>query len=131
MADKDKNKIIEDITQSDYRWGFVSDIETETLRKGLNEETIRFISAKKGEPQFMLDFRLKAFEIWKKKQEPHWAHFEYPPIDYQDIVYWAAPKSKTPEGAAAAVDPALLETFEKLGISLEEQKVMTGVAVDA
>ena len=131
MADKNKNKIIEDITQSDYRWGFVSDIETETLRKGLNEETIRFISAKKGEPQFMLDFRLKAFEIWKKKQEPHWAHFDYPPIDYQDIVYWAAPKSKMPEGAAAAVDPELLETFEKLGISLEEQKVMTGVAVDA
>ena len=133
MADKDKNKIIEDITQSDYRWGFVTDIETETLRKGLNEETIRFISAKKGEPSFMLDFRLKAFEIWKKKQEPHWAHFDYPPIDYQDIVYWAAPKTKAAEGLneAPAIDPELLETFEKLGISLEEQKEMTGVAVDA
>lgn len=135
MADKN-SKIINEITQGDYQWGFETLVETESFRKGLDEETIRFISAKKGEPDYMLKFRLEAFEIWKKKKEPHWAHFEYPPIDYQDIIYWSAPKTLSDsftdgEKKDKTIDPELLETFEKLGISLQEQGELAGVAVDA
>ncbi|MDR0437639.1 MAG: Fe-S cluster assembly protein SufB [Bacteroidales bacterium] len=120
--------ILQNLTESDYKWGFITDIATETLKKGLNEDVIRFISEKKNEPKFMLDFRLKAFAKWKTMIEPHWAHLDYPPIDYQDIVYWAAPK--VTEEKSNEIDPELIETFKKLGISLDDEK-MSKVAVDA
>lgn len=128
---EEKNPLLSEITNSDYQWGFETKVINEALAKGLNEDTIRFISAKNKEPLFMLEFRLKAFEIFKNKKEPHWAHFDYSPIDYQDIIYWTAPKSVVDAGENEAVDPELLETFEKLGISLDEQSELRGVAVDA
>ncbi|MCB0806197.1 MAG: Fe-S cluster assembly protein SufB [Bacteroidales bacterium] len=126
-----KNNILEEVTQSEYKYGFFTDIEMDTAPKGLNEDIIRFISAKKKEPEFMLNFRLKAFERWKKMTEPDWAHLNIPPIDYQEIIYYAAPKKKPKLDSLDDVDPELLETFDKLGISLDEQKRLTGVAVDA
>jgi Fe-S cluster assembly protein SufB len=129
--EEDKNKIIDEVTQSEYKYGFVTDIEMETAPKGLTEDTIRFISAKKKEPEFMLEFRLKAFRHWQTLEEPEWAHVNYPPIDYQDIIYYAAPKKKPELESLDEVDPELLDTFNKLGISLEEQKRLAGVAVDA
>ncbi len=129
--EEDKNKIIDEVTQSEYKYGFVTDIEMETAPKGLNEDTVRFISAKKNEPEFVLEARLKAFRHWLTLEEPEWAHVDYPPIDYQDIIYYAAPKQKPELESLDEVDPELLKTFEKLGISLEEQKRLTGVAVDA
>lgn len=127
MADKDQN-LLNDITQNEYKWGFTTAIDTELLRKGLNEDVIRFISHKKGEPEFMLNFRLKAFARWQGMKEPQWAHLDYRPIDYQDIVYWAAPKAQKED---ASLDPELLETFKKLGISLEGDLGLSNVAVDA
>lgn len=118
-------------TRSDYKYGFTSDIDTETLPKGLTEETVRAISAKKGEPEFMLEYRLKAFRHWQELVEPTWPNVDYPPIDYQDIIYYAAPKKKPQYESLDEVDPELLETFKKLGIPLEEQKILAGVAVDA
>ena len=129
--ENDQDKILDKVTQSDYKYGFVTDIEMETAPKGLNEDTIRFISAKKNEPEFMLEFRLRAFEKWKTMPEPDWAHLNIPPIDYQDIIYYAAPKQKKQLASLDEVDPELLATFDKLGISLEEQKRLSGVAVDA
>ncbi len=129
--EEDKNKIIDEVTQSEYKYGFVTDIEMETAPRGLNEDTIRFISAKKNEPEFVLEARLKAFRHWLTLEEPDWAHVNYPPIDYQDIIYYAAPKQKPELESLDEVDPELLETFKKLGISLEEQKRLSGVAVDA
>lgn len=129
--DSEQNNILDAFTKGDYKYGFTTDIETETAPKGLNEDTIRFISEKKNEPSFMLDFRLKAYEKWKAMKEPHWAHLNYPKINYQDIIYYAAPKKKPSLKSIDEVDPELLETFNKLGISLEEQKRLTGVAVDA
>ncbi len=129
--EEDKNKIIDEVTQSEYKYGFVTDIEMETAPKGLNEDTIRFISSKKNEPAFVLEARLKAFRHWQTLDEPDWAHVDYPPIDYQDIIYYAAPKAKPELESLDEVDPDLLETFKKLGISLEEQKRLSGVAVDA
>ncbi|NET54774.1 MAG: Fe-S cluster assembly protein SufB [Symploca sp. SIO2E6] len=115
-----------------YKYGFVTDIETDTIPRGLNEEVIRLISAKKKEPEFMLEFRLKAYRQWQKMKEPNWAHVNYPPIDYQNIIYYSAPKqSKAKLNSLEDVDPALLETFDKLGISLSEQKRLANVAVDA
>ncbi|MEE4257409.1 MAG: Fe-S cluster assembly protein SufB [Bacteroidales bacterium] len=131
MMEEDKNKIIDEVTQSEYKYGFVTDIEMETAPKGLTEDTIRFISAKKNEPEFLLEARLKAFRHWQTLEEPDWAHVTYPPIDYQDIIYYAAPKKKPELESLDEVDPELLETFSKLGISLEEQKRLAGVAVDA
>ncbi len=125
------NDILNEITQSDYKYGFVTDIEMETAPMGLNEDIIRFISLKKNEPEWMLEFRLKAYRHWLTLEEPEWAHISYPPINYQDIIYYAAPKKKTGPSSLDEVDPELLKTFEKLGISLEEQKRLTGVAVDA
>lgn len=127
----DSNKIIDEVTRSDYKFGFVTDIETEYAPKGLNEDTIRFISAKKEEPAFMLEFRLKAYRHWLTMKEPRWAHLDIPPIDLQEIYYYAAPKPKKEAKSLADVDPELLDTFKKLGISLEEQKKLAGVAVDA
>ena len=128
---KDKNNILDEVTQGEYKYGFVTDIETETAIKGLNEDTIRFISAKKNEPDFMLEQRLKAFRHWQKMKEPDWAHLKYPPINYQEIIYYAAPKKKASLESLDQVDPELIDTFNKLGISLDEQKHLSGVAVDA
>jgi len=129
--ESDQNKIIGEVTQSDYKYGFVTDIETEFAPKGLSEETVRFISEKKKEPAFMLEFRLKAFRYWSTMKLPGWAHLDIPPIDLQDIYYYAAPKTKKEYQNLDEVDPELLATFDKLGISLEEQKKLAGVAVDA
>ena len=129
MADKDN--ILEEITQSDYKYGFVSDIEAESAPKGLNEDIVRFISAKKEEPEWLLEWRLKAFRHWQKMKEPKWPNVTYPEINYQDIIYYSAPKQKVAPESLDEVDPELLETFGKLGISLQEQKRLTGVAVDA
>jgi len=129
--EKDKNNIINEITGSEYKYGFITEIETETAPVGLTEDTIRFISAKKNEPEFMLEFRLKAYRHWLTIQEPEWAHIQHPPIDYQNIIYYAAPKKQQALNSLDEVDTELLKTFNKLGISLEEQKLFTGVAVDA
>ncbi len=123
--------ILDKITQSDYKYGFTTNIETETAPIGLNEDTIRFISAKKEEPEWMLEWRLKAYHHWLTMKEPEWAHLKYPKVDYQDIHYYAAPKKKKGPKSLDEVDPELLDTFNKLGISLEEQKKLAGVAVDA
>lgn len=123
--------ILEEHINSDYKYGFETKIETESAPKGLNEDTIRFISAKKNEPEWMLEWRLKAYAQWQKMTEPNWQNVDFPKIDYQDIIYYAAPKKKAKLNDLNEVDPELLKTFEKLGISLEEQKRLTGVAVDA
>ena len=128
---EDSNKIINEVTHNEYKWGFTTDIETETAPKGLSEDTVRFISAKKNEPDWMLEFRLKAYRHWINLKEPTWAHLHHRPINYQDIYYYAAPKQKKQLSTMEEVDPELLSTFEKLGISLNEQKMLTGVAVDA
>ena len=125
------NEILEELTSSEYKYGFTSDIDSDILPPGLNEDTVRFISAKKGEPEFMLEYRLKAFRYWKEMKEPHWAHLHYPEIDYQKISYYSAPKKPKEIKSLDEVDPELLRTFEKLGISLLEQKRLSGVAVDA
>lgn len=124
------NELFEEISQSEYKYGFVTNIEAENAPKGLNEDIIRFISAKKKEPEFMLEYRLKAFRYWQKMKEPTWAHVHYPEINFQDIIYYSAPKQKQTLNSLDEVDPELLKTFEKLGISLEEQKRLSGVAVD-
>ena len=127
---KEQDQILKDITQSDYEWGFETEVDTHALEKGLSEDTIRRISKLKEEPEYMLEFRLAAFAQWKKMGEPHWGHFDYAPIDYQDIIYYAAPQAKE-DNPLAGVDPELLETFKKLGIELDEKKELPKVAVDA
>ena len=127
----DSMQTLEQHTQSEYKYGFTSDIESDTLPKGLSEEVVRAISAKKQEPEFMLEWRLKAFRQWQQMKEPSWPNVDYPPIDYQDIIYYAAPKPKKQLESLDEVDPELLRTFERLGIPLEEQKMLSGVAVDA
>lgn len=127
----DNEQIIEEVTSSEYKYGFTTEIDTETLGKGLTEETVRLISAKKGEPEWMLEYRLEAFRSWQKMKQPDWAHLNIPPIDYQDIYYYAAPKKKEGPKSLDEVDPELLRTFEKLGIPLEERKILSGIAVDA
>ena len=122
---------IEEFVKSDYKYGFVSDIDTEALPPGLNEDVIRLISAKKGEPGFMLNWRLKAYRHWLTMTEPAWQKAEYAPIDYQSMIYYAAPKKKPQLNSLDELDPELRRTFEKLGISLNEQKRLAGVAVDA
>lgn len=124
-------KMLDDLTSSEYKWGFVTEIETETVPKGLNEDIVRLISAKKHEPEWMTEWRLKAFKQWKKMEEPHWSNVHYPNINYQDISYYSAPKKKPELSSIEEVDPELLKTFEKLGIPLNEQKILAGVAVDA
>jgi Fe-S cluster assembly protein SufB len=132
----EQNPVLEEHISSEYKYGFVSDIDTEFAPLGLNEDIVRFISAKKNEPEWMLEYRLKAYRHWLTLEEPkHWAHLNYPSIDFQAISYYAAPKKKATVGSLEEVDPELLKTFEKLGISLEEQKRLVGVeskiAVDA
>ncbi|MBP9186129.1 MAG: Fe-S cluster assembly protein SufB [Bacteroidia bacterium] len=123
--------IIEQVVGQEYKYGFTTNIEMEMAAKGLTEETIKFISAKKNEPEWMLEYRLKAFKYWQGLSSPKWQNFTYPPVNYQDIIYYAAPKEKIKLDSLDQVDPELLKTFEKLGISLGEQKRLTGVAVDA
>jgi len=131
MKDKpEKNVVLEEVTSGEYKYGFVTDIETETAKIGLNEDTVRFISAKKNAPGWLLEFRLTAYRHWLTLKEPSWAHIDYPPINFQDIIYYAAPKKKKELESLDEVDPELIDTFNKLGISLEEQKVLSGVAVD-
>ncbi|MCG8331473.1 MAG: Fe-S cluster assembly protein SufB [Chitinophagales bacterium] len=122
---------LEEHTRSDYKYGFTSNIETETIPKGLNEDVVRLISQKKEEPEWLTEWRLKAFRHWQTLTEPTWPNVEYPPVDFQDIIYYAAPKKKELLNSLDEVDPELLRTFEKLGIPLEEQKMLAGVAVDA
>jgi Fe-S cluster assembly protein SufB len=120
------------LTNREYKYGFVTDIETDTIPKGLSEDTIRLISSKKNEPEWMLEFRLKAYRNWLKMDEPsHWANFQYPAIDFQNISYYSAPKQKATKTSMDEVDPELVKTFEKLGIPLSEQKMLANVAVDA
>ncbi|MGA2747925.1 MAG: Fe-S cluster assembly protein SufB [Verrucomicrobiota bacterium] len=122
---------IDSFVKSEYKYGFVSDIDTDAFPPGLSEEVVRGISLKKGEPPFMLEWRLKAYRHWQTMTEPHWPNVQYPPIDYQAYIYYAAPKPKKKLGSLDEVDPATRATFEKLGISLDEQKRLSGVAVDA
>ncbi len=128
---EENDDILEQITSSEYKYGFVTDIEADEAPKGLSEDTVRFISAKKNEPAWMLDYRLKAYRHWLTMEEPKWPNVEYPPINYQDIIYYSAPKQKIAPDSLDDIDPELRKTFEKLGISLNEQKRLTGVAVDA
>lgn len=123
-------KMLEETVASDYKYGFVTDIDTDIIPKGLSEDVIRLISSKKNEPEWMLEWRLKAYNHWLKLEEPTWPNVTYPKINYQDVIYYAAPKQKPTLGSLDEVDPELLKTFEKLGISLGEQKRLTGVAVD-
>jgi Fe-S cluster assembly protein SufB len=122
---------VSDLVSQPYRYGFVTDIETEKIAKGLSEEVVRLISAKKNEPPFLLDFRLRAWRQWQEMQEPDWAALGYPKIDYQDIIYYAAPRQQAKKASLDEVDPKLLETFDRLGIPLSEQKRLSNVAVDA
>lgn len=132
QTDETKTDSILGDSAGDYKYGFVTDIDTDIIPKGLSEDVIRLISQKKGEPEWLLDFRLKAYRKWLTMTMPHWAHLDIPPIDYQAISYYAAPVQKK-EGPKSLdeVDPELIDTFNKLGISLEEQKKLSGVAVDA
>jgi Fe-S cluster assembly protein SufB len=122
---------IENLVNRDYQYGFVTDVEADTLPRGLSEETVRQISAKKREPAFLLEWRLRAYRRWLTMKEPHWSNVVYPAIDYQSVSYYSAPKSTKPLGSLEEVDPELLRTYERLGISLTEQKRISGVAVDA
>ena len=125
-----EQQIIDSKLNKEYEYGFITDIESETIPPGLNEQTISIISEKKKEPQWLLDWRLKAFAHWKKMKTPHWANIKFPDIDYQSISYFSQPKKKE-LSSLDEVDPELLSTYDKLGIPLEEQKMLSGVAVDA
>jgi|TARA_B100000795_G_C22806829_1_gene445608 Fe-S cluster assembly protein SufB len=126
----DEDKIIEEATSGDYKYGFVTDIESDNALKGLSEDTVRFISAKKEEPQWLLDWRLKAFKLWQGMEEPDWAHVNYEKPNFQEIIYYAAPKPKKKYESLDEIDPEILKTFERLGVPINEQKAMVGVAVD-
>ncbi|OFY66509.1 MAG: Fe-S cluster assembly protein SufB, partial [Bacteroidetes bacterium RBG_13_43_22] len=128
---KNQDNIINDVTSGDYKYGFYSDIEMEQIPKGLNEDIIHTISKKKNEPEWLLEFRLKAFRHWQTMKMPEWANLKIPPIDYQDIIYYSAPIQKPSPESLDDIDPELKKTFDKLGIPLEEQKHLSGVAVDA
>ena len=126
----DSEKIIQEFTSSEYKEGFVTDVEQEFIPKGLNEDIVRMISARKEEPEWLLEFRLDAFRKWQAMPQPDWAHLDMPHIDYQDIIYFAAPKKD--KDRPKEIDPKLAETFDKLGIPLKERDVLAGVvAVDA
>lgn len=128
---KDSNEILNEVTTGDYKYGFVTDIDTEVIHRGLSEEVVRIISAKKNEPEWLLDFRLKAFRYWQTLEMPTWAHLNIPEIDYQDIIYYAAPKKKEGPKSLDEIDPELMKTFDKLGIPLHERAQLSGMAVDA
>ena len=130
MSDN-QNSVSDLLEDNQYKYGFTTDVESETFAKGLNEEGVRAISKKKNEPEFMLNFRLKAFQKWKTMQDPAWPNVNYPPIDFQDISYYSAPKKKKQLQSLDEVDPEVMRTFKKLGIPLDEQKKLANVAVDA
>ncbi|NCQ34880.1 Fe-S cluster assembly protein SufB, partial [bacterium] len=127
----DEKQLLDDLSRREYKWGFVTDIESETVPPGLNEDVIRLISARKSEPDWMLEFRLRAYRHWLTLTEPTWQKVKFPPVDYQAISYYSAPKPKKKLGSLDEVDPELVEAYEKLGIPLSEQKRLAGVAVDA
>src|ERR671918_1228422 len=122
---------IEQLANREYKYGFITDVDADTIPKGLNEDVVRLISQKKGEPEWLLEWRLKAYRLWLTMKEPTWQNVKYDPIDYQDIVYYSAPKKKKTLSSLDEVDPEVKATFDKLGIPLEEQKMLAGVAVDA
>src|SRR3989454_1515963 len=126
-----KTVIQEQMAKQEYKYGFVTDVEMETVPKGLNEDVIRLISGKKNEPEWMLDWRLRAYRHWLTMKEPKWSNVRYPPINYQDIIYYAAPKPKKPVKSLEDVDPEIRALYAKLGIPLQEQERLAGVAVDA
>ena len=126
----EEDKILEEVTGAEYKYGFTTDVESDTIPKGLNEGVVRLISEKKGEPEWLLEYRLKAFESWQKMDEPNWANIKYKKPNYQDIIYYAAPKQKKELKSLDELDPVMKKTFDKLGISLDEQKKLAGVAVD-
>lgn len=128
--EKEQDKVLREVTESDYKYGFVTDIDADEIPKGLTHETIRLISKKKNEPDWMLEFRLKAFEKWLTMKMPNWAHLNIPEIDYQDIIYYSAPKQEPKYTSLDEIDPEIKATFDKLGIPLDEQKRLSGVAVD-
>ncbi len=130
-AADESRELLRDVTGSDYKWGFVSDIDTHILERGLTEDTVRYISARKGEPEWLLEFRLKAFRYWLTLKPPTWAHLDIPEIDFQAISYYAEPVKKEGPKSLDEVDPQMLDTFNRLGIPLEEQKALSGMAVDA
>src|SRR5712672_1023766 len=122
---------VRSLSQEGYKYGFVTDIEAESAPPGLDEDTVRFISAKKGEPEWLLEWRLKSFRAWREMTEPEWAKVEFPPIDFQAASYYSAPKQQATPKSLDEIDPELLRTYEKLGIPLREREVLAGVAVDA
>ena len=128
---EDTNNILNEVTSGEYKYGFVTDIDTDVIHRGLDEATVRLISAKKKEPDWLLEFRLKAFRHWQTLEMPTWAHLQIPPIDYQDIIYYAAPKKKEGPKSMDEIDPELMKTFDKLGIPLHERAQLSGMAVDA
>ncbi len=128
---KEKNEYVRKVAEQKYKFGFTTDVHTEIIDRGLNEDVVRLISRKKGEPEWMLDFRLKAFAYWKTLKQPEWGHVNLPPIDYQAISYYADPLAKKDEAQKKEIDPELMKTFDKLGIPLEERLALSGVAVDA
>ena len=126
------DELIKDITNQEYKYGFTTDVETDVVPAGLNEDIVRLISAKKGEPEWLLEFRLKAFRKWQTMPVPTWAHLEIPEIDFQAISYFAAPKAKKAQGQKDEIDEEIMKTFDKLGIPLEERAALAGnMAVDA
>ncbi len=131
MTDGGKNRFVREVADKKYEFGFTTDVHTEIIDKGLNEDVVRLISAKKGEPEWMLDFRLKAFRYWESQTQPSWAHVHLPEIDYQAISYYADPMAKKKDEGKKEIDPELMKTFDKLGIPLEERLALSGVAVDA
>ena len=131
MQELDQDQILNELTNQDYKYGFTTDVETYVIEKGLNEDIIRHISEQKEEPEWLLEFRLKAYRHWLSMEMPDWAHLKIPKIDYQDIIYYADPSNKKNPKSLDEVDPELLKTFDRLGIPLDEQKQLTGVAVDA
>ncbi len=131
MSSEENKDILEELTNNEYKYGFFSDIEQEFAPKGLNEDIVRFISKKKNEPEFMLNWRLKAFRHWQTMKEPDWAKVNFPPIDYQDLYYYAAPKQSSKPKSLDEIDPEIKSIYDKLGIPLDEQQKLAGIAVDA
>ncbi len=130
-AEEQKNQLVREVAEKKYEYGFTTDVHTEIIERGLNEEVVRLISAKKGEPEWLLDFRLRAYRHWLTLEQPSWAHVDLPAIDYQAISYYADPTSKAKDGGKKEIDPELMKTFDKLGIPLHERMALAGVAVDA
>ena len=127
---EDQDTILDEITSGEYKYGFVTDIENESIGRGLNEDVIRLISSKKNEPEWLLEYRLNAYRHWLTMKMPDWAQLDIPEINYQDVIYYSAPKQKVAPESLDQVDPELLKTFDKLGISINEQKRLVGMAVD-